>query len=72
MQLIRPADQPVTQDELLAWFGYRNQIESLRRKMKALESDLHQRIAAGSPVEPGPHHACLERSEYGGQRLKIR
>lgn len=53
---------PITQDELLIWFGYRSQIAALKRKQAELEEVFLHRLERGADCEAGPH--VVEVREY--------
>lgn len=72
LRVSRPEARKVSQDEMLLWFGYRNQIAAMRRQLEDLERSIMQRLEAGGECEPGPHVAKIEeRRTRGGKSFRL-
>lgn len=61
----------MTQEELLAVAGYRNQIRMLRSMMAELEEEVFARIDAGASIEPGALSARIREKKRGGRRERM-
>jgi hypothetical protein len=61
--------RPVTQEELLLWYGYRNQIRILKHKQRELEESITARLQDGAYPEPGAHTAEIQP---GRKRMRLK
>lgn len=67
MRIVRIRKRDVSQEELDALIGVRNQVRRLRKMETRMADDIATRLVDGATVEPGTHIAELD----GRRRLRV-